>query len=400
MEVLSRFCSAFIVSACLTLTAPSALAGDDWTQEGQGPGAAGFNASQTTLGPAELPALAERWKRNLDTWQQATPATVADGQVYLVRRIDDPVSTVRSQLMRLDLATGQTVWKARAFESFATPLVTRDAVVVAGTGIGNDAPHTPVRAFDRATGAPRWQYLLPGAGNTAEAPHLQDGVVYLAADAGDVVALDADTGAVRWTRRIDIDCCGIHGLALGERVVVVSINDGLVGLDMADGSERWRYLVPANRLVSVRPMVVGDTALAFDGHGHVHAVDIKTGQARWQQLAPPGDIARAMAPMASDGQQVYVLSGIVRPALSALDLASGHALWSVRPGAFSHGVVVSNGVLYVPNQRRILAFDPASGAALPMAEIKATTRWGDLSIAQGHLVISGGSVRAFAVPNR
>jgi outer membrane protein assembly factor BamB len=93
-----------------------------------------------------------------------------------------------------------------------------------------------------------------------------------------------------------------------------------------------------------------------------------------------------------------VLNGVTRPALSALDLATGEPLWSLRPGAGSHDLVVSNGVLYLATDKRILAFDPATGAPLPMAEIKVTTRWGGLAIAQGHLVMSGGPVRAFGLP--
>jgi outer membrane protein assembly factor BamB len=374
------------------------LAADAWTQQGSDAGTTSFNGAQTAIGPGNLTSLAERWSRDLDVWNQATGVAIADGQLYVTRKLDDPDTTIRAQLLRLDLATGNTVWKANAADSFGTPLLTPDLVIVAGNGGETGATFTPLQAFERSTGKRRWQHRFPGADNRLTSPHLAEGVVFVAAAGGAVAALDVASGAVHWQRKVDVGCCGVNGLAVGAGVVVVNEFDGLVALDAADGHELSRFETPASRLVTERPMIVGGLALAFDNSGYVYAFDLASGALRWERLSPPGDISNAMDALASDGQRVYVLNGVTRPALSALDLATGEPLWSLRPGAGSHDLVVSNGVLYLATDKRILAFDPATGAPLPMAEIKVTTRWGGLAIAQGHLVMSGGPVRAFGLP--
>ncbi|MFZ5549583.1 MAG: PQQ-binding-like beta-propeller repeat protein [Pseudomonadota bacterium] len=392
------FVAASVAASLLALVAAPTLAADAWSQQGGNAGATSHNADQSVLGPGNLAELTERWARDLDVWNQATEVAIADGQVYVTRRLADPDTTIRTQLLRLDLATGATIWKANAPDSFATPLLTSDLVIVAGNGGDSGATATPVQAFERSTGKRRWQHRLAGAYNTLTSPHLMDGVVYLAASEGEVMALDAGTGAVLWKRKVDLGCCGVNAMAVGGGVVVVAEFYGLVALDPADGHERWRYLMPAGQLLVKRPLVVGDTALAFDGIGNVHAIDAATGSLRWERPTPRGDLAVATDALASDGLRVYALNGAGRATLSALDLATGDTLWSTRAGAASHDLVVSNGVLYMANERRILAFDPATGASLPIAEIKPTTRWGDLAIAQGHLVMSGGPVRAFGLP--
>jgi hypothetical protein len=57
---------------------------------------------------------------------------------------------------------------------------------------------------------------------------------------------------------------------------------------------------------------------------------------------------------------------------------------------------VSNGVLYLATDLHLKALDPASGADLPIAPLK-TMRWGQPVIAQGHILINGGPVRAFGL---
>ncbi len=372
-------------------------AADAWTQEGQDAGAASRNSEQTVLNPGNLGQMITLWSRDLDIWAQSTGIAVADGQVFVGRKVADPDTTVRQQLMRLDLQTGATVWKANSPESFGTPVIAGDLVIVAGNGLGLPATATPVRAYDRATGERRWQYVHPLPSVSFKAPHLLDGVLYLVSLEGDTVALDAATGGMRWRRNHDANCCSTNGLAVGEGVVLISRSKGLLALDAADGRTLWRYDMPDFRLVTVRPMIVDGVALMFDHQGVVHRFDLATGAEQWSVTAPPGDFSSAMGPMASDGERVFVLSGVVRPRLSAIDLATGIVLWTVSPGKWTHSPIVSDGVLYLANHKHVMAVDPATGAPLPIAHLQAM-RWGELVIADGHMLTSGGPVRAFGLP--
>jgi outer membrane protein assembly factor BamB len=138
----------------------AAVAADDWTQDGQDASAASSNSAQTLIHAGNLGQLVPLWSRDLDIWAQSTRIAVADGQVYLGRKVADPDTTVRQQLMRLDLETGATVWRVNSPGSFWTPVLTPDLAIVASSeaGFPNDA--ATVRAHDRATGERRWQYRL------------------------------------------------------------------------------------------------------------------------------------------------------------------------------------------------------------------------------------------------
>jgi outer membrane protein assembly factor BamB len=295
--------------------------------------------------------------------------------------------------MRLDLATGKTVWKVNAPDTFSMPVLTPELAIVAGSGYGTDEEWTSVRAYDRATGEPRWHHRVPGVGNTIAAPHLQHGVVYFASYDGHAAALDAATGTSLWERVLDVDCCGVHGVAISDDVMLLSIATGLVALSTADGHELWRYELPNFELANTRPVLVDHVALLLDLGGKLHAFDARTGALQWEMQTPWGDTARSMAPMATDGHHVFVLTGVVHPALSAINLTTGNVRWTQRPGAWSYSMVASNGVLYVANAHQVLTFDANTGATLPIALLK-SNRYAGLSLAQGHLLLSGGPVRA------
>lgn len=394
----SLFKSLGMGAALLAGMTAAAHGADVWAQEGGGAGAKS-SSQQTVLNTGNLSGLSPLWARDLDLWAQSSGIAVADGQVYLGRKIADPETTIQPQLMRLDLATGKTVWKVNSPDTFATPVLTPELAIVAGSGSGTDEKWTSVRAYDRATGEPRWHYRVPGQANTIAAPHLQHGVVYLAAYYGHAAALDAATGTPRWERKLDVGCCGVHGVAVSDDVMLVSINTGLMALSTADGHELWRHDLPDSRLVNTRPMLVDHVALLFELNGKLHAFDARTGALQWEMQTPWGDTARSMAPMASDGHHVFALTGVVRPALSAINLATGNVRWTLRPGLWSHSPVVSNGVLYLATSHHVLAFDADTGAALPIGSLK-SMRWGELSLAEGQLLISGGPVRAFGLQAR
>ncbi len=388
--------AARIVACLVLLASPLARAADDWTQQGQDAGAASDNIGQTALDAGNLTALVKLWTRDLDVWQQSTGLAVADGQLFVGRKIAVTQSTVQQQLLRLDLRTGATAWKLDALQSFENPLLTADLVIVAGDAFGLPARPTRVAAFDRATGQPRWLYIHPTS-VPFTAPHLSNGVVYLVGTQGDVVALDAATGEIRWRRPHDADCCSANGLAVAAGVVLIGHAQGLLALDAADGHPLWQYELPAFHIASVRPMIVGDTAVLFDLDGTLHALALASGAVRWTTVTRGGSIARSSGPLASDGQRLFALNGVSRPWLSAIDLATGATLWTSLQHVATHSPVVSNGVLYLATNRRLQARDPATGALLPIASLPAT-RWGELVVAEGKVLISGGPVGAVGLP--
>jgi outer membrane protein assembly factor BamB len=383
--------------ACLPLLAlPTARAADDWGQEGQDAGAGSNNGDQAMLNAGNLGQVVKLWSRDLDVWAQSTGVVMAGGQAFVGRKISDPKTTVQQQLARLDPDTGAIVWKANLPEAITTPALTPTLVIAAGNGIGDPGAVTRVRAFDRATGARRWLYRHPRP-VMFRAPHVLDGVAYLVSLDGDTVALDAETGALRWRHMQHGNCCGTQGLAVADGVMVVSRTAGLVAFATTDGHRIWHYDLPQFHIANERPMIVNGTALLFDLDGRVHAFDLHTGAVKWVAGTQQLKLSRSSGPLATDGQRVFALNGVVRPWVNAIDLATGTLVWTSHERVWTHSPIVSNGVLYLGTAKHLLALDPATGAALSMAPLP-STRNGDLSIAEGRLLMSGGPVHAYGLP--
>ncbi|MFC7202990.1 Ig-like domain-containing protein [Haloferax namakaokahaiae] len=135
----------------------------------------------------------ERWRFEMEGVVTMTP-TAANGSVF----VGAGDTTYDPTFYRLNSTDGHVEW---AYDSNARPqgaAVANGSVYLVG---GNT-----IRSLDETTGEREWRYRLPGnldyglvyADIDALAPTVADGVVYVANDRGNLVALDADTGSERW----------------------------------------------------------------------------------------------------------------------------------------------------------------------------------------------------------
>jgi glucose dehydrogenase len=93
---------------------------------------------------------------------------------------------------------------------------------------------------------PKWIYQTGVDGTFQTSPIVLDGVVYLTTPRNHIVALDGETGAVRWkythTMKIKKPCCGTHnrGLSIGYgRVYQITADARLVAVDRDTGEVVW-----------------------------------------------------------------------------------------------------------------------------------------------------------------
>jgi alcohol dehydrogenase (cytochrome c) len=155
---------------------------------------------------------------------------------------------------------------------------------------------------------PVWAFTTGGENRGLEAtPLIHEGVIYLSADESRVFAIDARTGRAKW--RYDpkvaeeaerIYCCGSNnrGVALlGDKVFVGTMDARLVALDKETGEVRWeQQVIPWEQGYSVTgaPLVVKDMVLTgvaggeFGIRGFVKAYDAETGEPRWTTYTIPG----------------------------------------------------------------------------------------------------------------
>ena len=154
---------------------------------------------------------------------------------------------------------------------------------------------------------PVWVFATGGENRGLEAtPILHEGVLYLSADESRVFAIDARTGAKKWSydpkMSDDVErvyCCGSNnrGVALFSELVYVGTMDArLVALDKDTGRVVWEVEVvdwQQGYSITGAPLVVNGMVLTgvaggeYGIRGFVKAFDAKTGQLRWTTYTIP-----------------------------------------------------------------------------------------------------------------
>lgn len=161
------------------------------------------------------------------------------------------------------------------------------------------------------------------------------GLVIVGSSKGEVIALDASTGLTRW--RVHVNSELLSAPAISEKIVVLRSVDGhLRGLDTATGKELWSVEQQVPRL-SLRgtstPVIVKELAISGFDNGKVMAVALSTGDTVWDTAlaAPHGrteldrivDVDSAARVV---GDNVFAAGYQGRTAMLALD--SGQIWWA------------------------------------------------------------------------
>ncbi len=289
------------------------------------------------------------------------------------------------------------------------------------TAFGFDAQHTHYNPYENTlnpsnVGKLQLDWSYPTAYQIASSPAVVNGIVITGSDDGDMYAVDALTGNLKWIRR-QSNAFGLISPTVANGIVYVSTTTAaLNALSVRTGQTIWSdfdvtsFSTPlvANGLVYVG---LGDqkqginaynaytgvlqwsanlptsfpaepafsNGLIYDGagNGNVYALNAATGKQQWVYNTPSG-IAITSSPAIANGI-VYIGSHDDR--LYALDAATGVLKWSYTVGsAIESSPAVNNGIVYVgSDDNKLYALDAATG----------TLKW---SYATKGMVISSPSI--------
>ncbi len=398
--MISKPSALLLITLCVALPA----SGQDWPQW-RGPQRDGVAASFAT--PTAWPkALRPVWRLEVGTGH-SSPILAASVVYVLSREGDEEV--VRA----VDLEGGEVRWR----QSYPAPYTMSSAATAHGKGpkstpaLAGGRLHTLgisgiLSTFDAATGKLLWRKTFgerhattsPLYG-TAMSPMVDGDRLIVHAGGhhdGALMALDAATGATRWS--LDGDGPGYASPVVvelaGRRQIVTQTDRHLIGVDPGDGKLLWKIpFTTAWDQNSVTPVVSG-------AHLIVGGLDLPT--RAWELAAGTGkpapkeawsnpDLPLYMSSPVLAGDRLIGLSHKRSGQLFALDAATGRTLWT-SPGrdGDNAALIRAGDQLFVLNDRAELTIlDTRADRYAPVAryEVADSPTWAHPLLTNRGLVV-------------
>jgi len=288
---------------------------------------------------------------------------VSGDRIYLTS-----VQPTGPNVFALGTGNGKVIWRFATKGSIGIPPTVGGTQLFVASDIGQT--HY-MRAIDAKTGALVWDYTRnqPPECMCSYASHLQSGLLFAQTDGHSLYAFDPASGSVPsrriWEFKGDGALLTSPVTAAGE-VTFGSADHRIYALDAKTGAIRWTATTGYS--FAARPVIVGDAVIAGNLGGTLHAYDLKTGRSLWS-FGTNGALDTAPAVrggtlfLASEDLNVY-----------AIDARTGTQVWSrgmedysaFRPLVHGSEVIVAN------RAGELLAFDAADGHTVWTADLDGT----------------------------
>ncbi len=207
--------------------------------------------------------------------------------------------------------------------------------------------------INRNTGTIDWQYDIRQDGNQNgfHGRYLTTADLVIVATDGDdegfVYAFEQASGIVRWRYHVG------HAVASdvahqSQLIYVLTRDDSLLAINLADGIERWRFAPPGFYRFDIfvsSPIIAGDQVVIAGRDGVVYALDVNDGRVQWQH-----QIGAEMTSPVVSRDMIYI--GIVaEDRIIMLSATSGSWVAQMRPSgsitSYMPPVVTDRGVCIV-----------------------------------------------------
>jgi outer membrane protein assembly factor BamB len=257
-----------------------------------------------------------KWKFHTDSWVASSPA-VSDGTAFF--------GSFDGSFYALDAASGKLKWKFKTEGERRFAHKRLHGLQPSGELIGDT-----------------WDFYL-------SSPAVYHGAVYFGSGDGNVYALDASTGALKWKFHTgDV----VHASpAISDGLVVVGSWDGILYALQADtGKPAWQFQAGVDPKIGnqqgFQSSAAVENGVVYVGcrDSNVYAIDLKTGQKKW--AVHNGGSWVITSPAVDDGKVYYGTSDT--GLFHALDAATGARLFSfdAKFPVFS-SPAIAGGALYV-----------------------------------------------------
>jgi outer membrane protein assembly factor BamB len=252
--------------------------------------------------------------------------------------------------------------------------LTADPVAGSGAVFTLDAT-AGVRAHSVSNGGLVWSADLTagfdrGGNVSGGGLALSGDTLYATTGYGELVALDASSGAVRWRQRLG---AGIGAPTVsGNTVYVVSRDNRAWAISTDVGRIRWELpSAPAQalRVGGAAPAVAGGTVVFPFGTGELVAASTDTGVRSWATAVAGGRLGVAYSNINDITGDPVIAGGTVYAGnqsgrVVALSAANGERLWTATEGSYSPVLVAGGSLFFVSDRNELIRIDAQRSADL------------------------------------
>ncbi len=211
----------------------------------------------------------------------------------------------------------------------------------------SEADITEIKWTD-ATGRPKRVSDVLGGGLA-----VADGVLYATNGHGNLRALDATSGAVKWSVSVGAPVRGAPAVAEGM-VLVLTADNQTLAYDITNGQPRWSHRglsETAGYFALTSPVISDGIAVVAYSSGELFALRLETGTPLWGDTLAGGVRTKAAATFGGIDANPIVQDGVVVAAsasgqMQASALINGRPLWQQRIGVHATPWSAGN-VIYV-----------------------------------------------------
>lgn len=331
--------------------------------------------------PRAIPSPAVPARRVSPRWALNTFATIlllvlTVGAIYVsfianrqavpgsgVRPDDWP--TFRGNAGRTGAASGPTftvqpvvAWTLTGRRAFFPPSIANGVVyALSGDGV--------LHAVDAQTGAERWTFTVGGTFNASPVafPAVDGDTVYVGASTGSLFAVDTASGKQRWNVTTG-GSLTTPLLTLDGLVYAGSADGNFYAFDGKSGEERWRAAI--GRVTSSGPAADGGVLFVASDDGTLYALDLTTGKERWRYSA--GTKLKTL--VAADGL-VYATGDASD--LIAVDVKTGVERWRFTETGNTSPTVHDGTVYAAFNNNDVAALDAETGNIIWQTRVKGSS---------------------------
>lgn len=183
-----------------------------------------------------------------------------------------------------------------------------------------------VYAFQRKSGEQIWsrEFDSPGSGLA-----YKDGNLFVSTRKGELLSLDARSGDIKWSFRLEGDCKNsVHPAVTEEHVFIGDSSGYMYAVNITDGSLEWRTALDTGISHS---FCVLENQVVVPAINQLYYLNINNGAIEW--VYPENKMPITNAPVVVDSD--VVVSGITdedEGIIVRVDSETGEEIWQYKPG--------------------------------------------------------------------